>query len=103
MNDTLNILNIYFGVPLDSSKEKIKNQLEEYFKDNNHILYTEDYVDLTEAVEQFQIKQKVDFLVMVQNEHSFFENLIFNPVIKQMVYHTDVPFMVIPPEEAMES
>ena len=99
----LNILNIYFGVPLDSSQEKIKDQFEKLFKESAHIFHTQDYVDLTEAVAQFQIKHKINFLVMVQNKHSFFENLMFKPVIKQMVYHTNVPFMVIPSVELMKS
>lgn len=98
----INILNIYFGVSLDPSQEKIKNQFEEFFKDNAHIFQTAEYVDLIEAVAQFQIKHKVNFLVMVQNKHSFFENLMFKPVIKQMVYHTNVPFMVIPSIELMK-
>ncbi|HLV93067.1 MAG TPA: hypothetical protein VKX34_08095, partial [Aequorivita sp.] len=71
----------------------------EFLKDNNHLFLTTEYVDLVEAVEQFQIKHKVNFLVMIQNKHSFFENLMFKPVIKQLVYHTNVPFMVIPPVE----
>lgn len=92
----LNILNVYFGAALSESQEKIKSQFEEFLKDNVHVFYSKEYVDLVEAVEQFQIKHQVNFLVMVQNKHSFFENLIFKPIIKQMVYHTNVPFMVIP-------
>lgn len=99
----LNILNIYFGVSLDPSQEKIKDQFEELFKDNAHLFHTAEYVDLVETVAQFQIKHKVNFLVMIQNKHSFFENLMFKPVIKQMVYHTNVPFMVIPSIELMKS
>lgn len=99
----LNILNIYFGEPLSSTQEKVKDQFEEYFKNNAHIFHTAEYVDLVEAVAQFQIKYRVNFLVMVQNKHSFFENLLFKPVIKQMVYHTNLPFMVIPSIELMES
>lgn len=99
----LNILNIYFGVSLDLSQEKVKGQFEEFFKNNAHLFHTAEYVDLVEAVAQFQIMHKVNFLVMVQNKHSFFENLMFKPVIKQMVYHTNVPFMVIPSIELMKS
>ncbi|MDD3723836.1 MAG: universal stress protein [Lutibacter sp.] len=99
----LNILNIYFGEPLNLTQEKVKNQSEEYFKNNAHIFHTAEYVDLVEAVAQFQLKHRVNFLVMVQNKHSFFENLLFKPVIKQMVYHTNLPFMVIPSIELMKS
>lgn len=99
----LNILNIYFGEPLNADQEKLKNEFGEFFKNNAHIFHTTEYVDLVEAVEQFRIKQKINFLVMIQNKHSFFENLMFEPIIKQMVYHTNVPFMVIPSVELMKS
>ncbi|WP_026451592.1 universal stress protein [Aequorivita capsosiphonis] len=95
----LNVLNIYFGESLSAKQEQLKSQFEQFIKDNNHIFHTEEYVDLVEAVERFQIKQKVNFLVMVQNKHSFFENLLFKPVVKQMVYHTNVPIMVMPAVE----
>jgi len=98
----LNILNIYFGEPLDSSQEKTKEQCEDFFKHNAHLFHTAEYVDLTEAVTQFQIKYKANFLVMVNNKHSFFENLFFKQVIKEMVYHTNVPFMVIPSIKLMK-
>ncbi|MGO3181677.1 MAG: universal stress protein [Aequorivita sp.] len=99
----LNILNIYSGEALNTEQEKLKVQFEEFIKDNTHIFHTTEYADLVEAVEQFQIKQKANFLVMIQNKHSFFENLLFKPVVKQMVFHTKVPFMVIPSVELMKS
>lgn len=95
-NSRLNILNIYLGQPLSKAQENVKNQFGEFFKNNPHDFHTAEDVDLVEAIEQFQIKQKIDFLVMIQNKHSFFENLLFKPVIRQMVYHTNMPIMVIP-------
>lgn len=95
----LNILNVYFGAALSKSQEEIKDNFANFFKDNAHLFHSAEYVDLVEAVQQFQLKHKVNFLVMIQNKHSFFENLFFKPVIKQMVFHTQVPFMVNPPME----
>lgn len=92
----LNILNVYFGASLNETQKTLKADFEEFFKDSAHTFHTKEYVDLVEAVEQFQIKHKVNFLVMIQNKHTFFENLMFRPVIKQMVFHTNIPFMVIP-------
>lgn len=97
----LSILNVYFGQPLEASRANTKEQFEEFFKHNNFIFHEKENMDIAEAVELFQIKHRIDFLVMVQNKHSFFENLLFKPVIKQIVYHTNVPFMVIPSVELM--
>ena len=95
----VNILNAYYGDPLNELQEANKNYLDAYFKSTAHLFHSAEGVGLVEAVEAFQIKHKVNFLVMIHNRHTFFENLLFKPVINQIVYHTHVPFMVIPSEE----
>lgn len=92
----LNVLNVYWGKPLEASRENTKLKMAEYFQNNAVVFHQIDDVEIAEAVELFQIKNRINFLVMVNNKHSFFENLLFKPVITQMVYHTNVPFMVIP-------
>src|SRR5690625_220824 len=92
----LSILNVSSGKPLQSPQITRIDQLEDFFKHNNHIFMEEENMDISEAIEQFQIKHKIDFLAMIHNKHSFFENLFFKPVIKQIVYRTNIPFMVIP-------
>lgn len=99
----LNVLNIYLNQPLVEEQQKVKDQFADSFKDNNIVFHSTEDVDIAEAVQQFQIKRNIKFLVMIQNKHSFFENLLFKPVIKQMVYHTNVPFLVIPSVELMKS
>ncbi len=98
----LNILNAYYGVPLDGHQEEVKDFLDEYFKGNAHVFHIAEGVDVLEAVEDFQKKYKINLLVMIHNKHSFFENLLFKPVINQIAYHTNVPFLVIPSEEKMK-
>lgn len=92
----INVLNVYWGKSNENTSEATKKKLAAYFKGNSTAFHQIVDVDIAEAVEQFQIKNEIDFLVMINNKHSFFENLLFKPVIKQMVYHTNVPFMVIP-------
>ncbi len=99
----LNILNAYYGEPLNEAQEKIKLFLDEYFKEHAHIFHLAVGVDVLEAVEDFQDTYKINLLVMVHNKHSFFENLLFTPVINQIAYHTNVPFLVIPSEERIQS
>ncbi|MBQ0740388.1 universal stress protein, partial [Aquimarina celericrescens] len=53
-------------------------------------------MDVLEAVEDFQKQHKINLLVMIHNKHSFFENLLFTPVINKVAYHTNIPFLVIP-------
>lgn len=99
----INALNIYTGRSLEPYQEEVKNQLATYFKDNSYLFHELEYMSVTEAVEHFQIKHKADFLVMINNKHTYFENLLFKPVIKEIVYHTSIPFMVIPSVELMKA
>ncbi|WP_106793404.1 universal stress protein [Aquimarina sp. Aq78] len=98
----LNILNAYYGVALGDEQQKIKEDLDGYFKDNAHVFHIAEGMDVLEAVEDFQKKYKIDLLIMIHNRHSFFENLLFKPVINQVAYHTNVPFLVIPSKERIE-
>ena len=92
----LNILNAYYGIELTESQNETKEFIEDYFKEVAPVFHIADGMDVLEAVEDFQEKYKIDLLVMIQNKHSFFENLIFKPVVKDLVFHTHIPFLVIP-------
>ncbi len=98
----LNVLNAYYGVPLNNDQREVKDFLDEYFKDNAHIFHIAEGVDVLEAVEDFQKKYKINLLIMIHNKHSFFENLLFKPVINQIAYHTNIPFLVIPSEKRIQ-
>ena len=98
----LHMLNAYYGVPLDSKQEKTKDFLDTYFKENAHLFHIAEGSDVVETVSAFQVKSKINFLVMVHNKHSFFENLLFKPVINEIVFHTNVPILVIPSEDRIK-
>lgn len=98
----LNVLNVYSGKSLEPIQEIVKRNLAVYFKNNSYLFHEIEYMDITEAIAYFQIKHKVNFLFMVNNKHSFFENLLFKPIVQQIVYHTNIPFMVIPSIELMK-
>jgi nucleotide-binding universal stress UspA family protein len=95
----LHILNAYYGTPLSEVQLDNKVFLDTYFINNAHLFHIAEETDVLGAVDKFQIKSKINFIVMIHNKHSFLENLLFKPVINQVVYHTNVPFLVIPSVE----
>jgi len=95
----LNILNVYYGIPLEEKQKMVKTFLDEYFNENAHLFHIAEGMDIPEAVATFQIKNKINFLIMMHNKHSFFENLLFKPVINEIAFHTNIPFLVIPSED----
>lgn len=92
----LNILNAYYGTPLTNNQIENQEFLDVYFKKNAHIFHIAEGTDVIGAVTKFQLKTKINLLAMVHNKHNFLENMLFKPVINQIVYHINVPFLVIP-------
>lgn len=99
----LHFLNAYYHIPLEEKQKRVKAFLDAFFIDNAHLFHIGEDQDLIEVIEAFENKNKINFLVMVHNKHSFFENILFRPIINKMVYHTNVPFLVIPSEDRMKS
>ncbi len=94
----LHILNVYTET-LDEKQREHRKQLSEFLKDRKPVFHLTEGDDIPEAVEAFQKENNIDLMMMVHKKHSFFENILFKPVINQLVYHTNVPFMVMPVRE----
>ena len=99
----INILHVYFGAELSEDQEKRKKALGTAFKDQEHHFYSIADKSVPQAIYDFQEDNEVDMLVMVNNKHSFFENLLFRPVINEIGFHVKVPFLVIPSQKKRSS
>lgn len=93
---TIHIVKVYFGIPLDTEQEKSKKFLDDYFKNIPHKFHDIEKSSVPEGIVEFQNKNPVDLLVMISNKHSFFENLLFRPVINEIGFQIKIPFLVIP-------
>ena len=94
----LHVLNVYRET-LDEQQREHRQQLSESLIDRKPVFHLTEGDDIPEAVEAFQKENNIDLMMMVHKTHSFFENILFKPVINQLVYHTNVPFMVMPVRE----
>lgn len=95
-NGKVNILNVSYGYDLTDKQVKNKKKLERYFKDIACIFHRVGNKEIPEAITEFQLKNKVNLLVMINNKRSFFENLFFKSTINQIGFHLNIPFLVIP-------
>ncbi len=95
-NSKIDILNVYFGTPLNEEQEKAKKELATKLAKINHQFYSVEKNSVPEAITDFQKENPVDILFMINNKHSFFENLLFKPVVNRIGFRIKVPFMVIP-------
>ncbi|WP_178984192.1 universal stress protein [Winogradskyella helgolandensis] len=94
----LNVLHVSTGYELNEKQVLNKQRLELLFKSSAFLFHQFESMEITNAINQFQIKQKINLLVMINNKHSFFENLFFKNTINQIGFTLNVPFLVIPSE-----
>jgi nucleotide-binding universal stress UspA family protein len=92
----VNILHVFNEDALTEKQEHNRKQLEEYFKHTSHLFHSVKNKNIPEAISEFQLKTRVNLLVMVNNKHSFFENIFFKNKINQIGFHLNIPFLVIP-------
>lgn len=92
----IHILNVHFGFPLERNQERAKKILAEYFNEINHRFNSVEKDTVTAGIYHFQSEHSIDMLAMISNKHSFFENLLFRPVINEIGFQIKIPFLVIP-------
>jgi len=95
-NARINILHVSYGNDLTEEQEKNKQNLEEYFMGTAHLFHHVSNKNVPVAITEFQLKARVNLLAMINNKHSFFENLFFKSTINQLGFHLSIPFLVIP-------
>lgn len=92
----VNVLHVSTGYELTEVQENRKVVLEDIFKSAAYLFHDFDNMEIVDAVNKFQIRFKINMLAMINNKHSFFENLFFKNTINQIGFHLNIPFLVIP-------
>lgn len=95
-NARVNVMHVSNGYDLSAVQEKNKLILESVFKSTAYLFHDIEMMDIKDAINKFQIKAKINLLAMINNKHSFFENLFFKSTIHQIGFHLKTPFLVIP-------
>jgi len=92
----VNIIHVYTSNDLTEAQQKNKSILETSIKNIAHLFHDIKNQNVPEAITNFQLKARINLLAMINNKHSFFENLFFKSTIKQIGFHLNIPFLVIP-------
>ncbi|WP_339627763.1 universal stress protein [uncultured Maribacter sp.] len=91
----VNVLHVFTGDELNPVQLKHKEKLAKILT-KNALFHEVPSNEIIAAINEFQVKQKINMLVMVQNKHTFLERLFIEPIIKKIGFHVTIPFMVIP-------
>jgi len=92
----INAMYVSDGNTLTQKQEANKEILTQECKELAFVFHQFKHMEVAEAITQFQVKTKVNLLVMINNKHSFFENLFFKSTINQIGFQLQIPFLVIP-------
>ncbi|NNK18360.1 MAG: universal stress protein, partial [Maribacter sp.] len=95
----IGIMHVSAGYDLSDKQLKNKEKLEKILGKIAHLFHEMPNQEITTAINSFQQKNKVNFMVMIQNRHTFLERLFIDPIIKKLGFHVTIPFMVIPPHK----
>ncbi|MCG2461154.1 universal stress protein [Flavobacteriaceae bacterium F89] len=93
---SIDVLHISSGYDLTDEQSQNKQKLQVILAQSELIFNDLPDNGVIEAINQFQTKKTMSFLVMVRNKHTFFERMFVEPVIKKIGLQIDIPFMVIP-------
>ena len=94
----INVMHVSTGYDLTEVQEGHKMTLKNMFKNTAYLFRDVESMEIVEAVNKFQVKHRINMLAMINNKHSFFENLFFKNTINQIGFHLNIPFLVIPSE-----
>ncbi|MCH4553891.1 universal stress protein [Aestuariibaculum lutulentum] len=92
----INILHVLDGYGLAGYQKENKEALKNHFKNATYLIHEVDKQTVEQGISNFQLKNRINLLVMLNNKHSFFTNLFFKSTINQIGFHLNVPFLVIP-------
>lgn len=92
---TIHILHIGESSGLSEQQEANKLKLQKIVKGNS-LFFDIPNGNTIEGIYKFQAKNPMDFLIMIQNKHTFLERLFIKPVIKKIGFNITIPFMVVP-------
>ncbi len=92
----IDVLHINRSIELTEFQNENKKQLESLLSGKTHLFHDVSDNEIIPAINEFQLKHKTNLLVMIQNKHTFLERLFIKPVINQIGFHLNIPFLVIP-------
>ncbi|MEL6918829.1 MAG: universal stress protein [Bacteroidota bacterium] len=93
---SIEVVHVSTGYELTEIQEVNKSGLDGILNNIAHLFHDMPSQDIIDAINNFQLKKKMNLLVMIKNKHTFLERLFIEPIIKKIGFNIKIPFMVIP-------
>ncbi|OED39972.1 hypothetical protein AB832_03735 [Flavobacteriaceae bacterium (ex Bugula neritina AB1)] len=94
---TIRMIHVYDEPKLSGKQQYNSNTLEKHFKNVTYDFHViPEFSTIEKGILAFIEELEIDLLAMINYKHSFIERLTREPVIKKMVFHTEIPLLIIP-------
>jgi nucleotide-binding universal stress UspA family protein len=80
---------------LNDDQQKNKHYLEDFFSHYQHSFHFLSNKHIEAAIQCFVESRDIDLIVMVAKNLNYFQRILFHPVVEEISYHTDIPFLVL--------
>ncbi len=97
LNASIHIVHINESEELDKYQQANKDMLAEFFEPIEHQFHWMPYFSGKSDVIQYFLKEfDMSMLALVHYKHGFLEELIREPVVKRVAFHSKIPLLVMP-------
>jgi len=80
---------------LNIGQQKYKELLEDYFINNDYSFHFLTNDNIEDALQCFVQSRDIAMIVMVAKNLNYFQRILFSPTVKEISYHTKIPFLVL--------
>ena len=80
---------------LNADQKKNKDYLDDYFNHYKHSFHFLTNKDIEADIQCFVESRDIDLIVMVAKNLNYFQRILFHPLVEEITYHTDIPFLVL--------
>lgn len=90
---------VHVAIEFEMNDQQLNNQkiLKERLNGFDVMFYNIDFEsNIAHTLEKFISNTAVDMIALIKYQHSFWEKVIGEPVVKKMTFHTKVPLLVLP-------
>ncbi|MEB8328873.1 universal stress protein [Flavobacteriaceae bacterium KMM 6897] len=96
-NSSLTIIHMVYKEEELLSREQNRNKefLKDYFSNSKHNFLRVVGFRLEEAIQSYAESQQMDMIVMVAKNQNFIQRILFRPMVEQISYHINTPFLVL--------
>lgn len=96
-NAKIQILHVTAEFELNDIQNDNREVLKNYFSTLDYSFYNAEFEeDISHSIEKYLSKNTVDLMAMIRYEHTFWEKVIGEPVIKKITFHSKIPVLILP-------